>query len=151
MNESEVIVHNILMNRGCNILTNGWPDFLVEENGTFFGVEVKGYHDRLRGNQFKMLNALRLAGIQSFIYKRKNDNGFNIFPFNNDFNNNESLCFHIRQETKWEDAWDRGRYHFIQGIDMLKSLGISYDMILRHMRGILTTHQRDNTIMKVVL
>lgn len=50
------------------VLRNGWPDFLFERNGQFYGVEVKSEHDVMRPAQVTMFAALERAGLKVYVW-----------------------------------------------------------------------------------
>jgi hypothetical protein len=55
--------------QGCVVLRSGWPDLLVipADGRSPFAVEVKAKRDRVKKNQKRMHEALRLAGIEVII------------------------------------------------------------------------------------
>ena len=52
---------------------HGWPDFLLEENGKTFAVEVK-FSDGISKRQARMFEALESAGIPVFIWNPRHPN-----------------------------------------------------------------------------
>lgn len=47
---------------------SGWPDFLLEERGRTYGVEVKGPGDSLRPQQRATFAALERAGVPVYVW-----------------------------------------------------------------------------------
>ncbi|MBF6557036.1 MAG: VRR-NUC domain-containing protein [Acidimicrobiales bacterium] len=65
MNAFEQSVHDALVRRGCTVLRNGWPDFLVFTPGgqQGYALELKRGSDRLSDAQIRMHAALADFGI----------------------------------------------------------------------------------------
>lgn len=67
--EEQFIVYARRRSRMTTIHRNGWPDFLLQENGKSFGVEVKANAlDRLRPSQVAMFEALERTGLPVFVW-----------------------------------------------------------------------------------
>lgn len=56
------------------VLRNGWPDFLVIEDGRGYAVEVKQPTDSVRPNQATMFEVLESLGILVYVWCPKNPN-----------------------------------------------------------------------------
>lgn len=54
--------------RKTRVLRNGWPDFLIVEDGKTYAVEVKRDSDEIRDAQRRMFTALEAAGIKVFVW-----------------------------------------------------------------------------------
>lgn len=61
---AEYYVHQELCGTGARVYRNGWPDFLVEQNGAIEFVEVKTPTDIMRPEQIAMHEALRRHGLR---------------------------------------------------------------------------------------
>lgn len=51
---------------------HGWPDFLVEEDGLIFAVEVKHANDPVRPRQARIFEALERAGVSVYVWHTGN-------------------------------------------------------------------------------
>lgn len=78
-NQLEDSVKAALERQGCEVLRNGWPDFMVltnrhgHSNGERthgFALEVKSNGDKLREDQEKMHAALRLFGLPVLVARQ---------------------------------------------------------------------------------
>lgn len=59
----------------AKIYRNGWPDFLLVDNGRAFGVEVKrGRDDGLSSRQADMFRALECTGLAVFVWSPETSN-----------------------------------------------------------------------------
>lgn len=68
LNLSESIFSQIAEREGKTLTRHGWPDFLVEHNGSVVAVEVKTGPDRVRENQKRCFAALERGGIAVFVW-----------------------------------------------------------------------------------
>lgn len=68
MTPFEAVVAQDLIAQGYTVLTSGWPDFCVVkqagESTEVRFIEVKGLGDKLRANQQKIHNILRILGFE---------------------------------------------------------------------------------------
>ena len=72
MNTFERKVKLYLENLGDEVLRNGYPDFMIRRLGRYNGlgcVEVKNRNDKLRPEQVKMIDALKKAGLPTYIIR----------------------------------------------------------------------------------
>jgi hypothetical protein len=75
LNPSEARFFAKAKGRGWFLMRHGWPDFLVERDGEFIGVEVKQTDrrfgaDYIRANQAAMFSVLERAGIKVYVWYR---------------------------------------------------------------------------------
>jgi len=146
MNILEEKVKNRLRKQGYTIFDNGFPDLLTMKDGIYQAIEVKNKRDKLRKNQLDMLLALDNAGIESFIYRHHSKNTFAMISINDFIINNGDMK--IRPfKTKWRGSWEKGREHFLFGIDSFKDMGMSYQQILNNIKSVLSIHERADAIL----
>lgn len=72
MNNFEKKVKLYLEGLGYEVLRNGYPDFMIRRLGKYEGlacVEVKNINDKLRPEQVKMIDALKKAGLPTYIIR----------------------------------------------------------------------------------
>ena len=72
MNSFEKKVKLYLEGLGYEVLRNGYPDFMIRRLGRYEGlacVEVKNVNDKLRPEQVKMIDALKKAGLPTYIIR----------------------------------------------------------------------------------
>lgn len=71
MKRTEDVIRKKYEAAGYTVYRNGWPDFLVEKDGVFFGVEVKiaRYNggECVSDDQSDMMTALHRAGVPTKI------------------------------------------------------------------------------------
>lgn len=70
-NERLFTEHLVVKRPGANAYRAGWPDFLVEHQGRFIGVEVKAGGDVLNPRQRVMFPALERAGIRCYVWHKR--------------------------------------------------------------------------------
>ncbi len=87
MNAFEKKVKLYLETLGYEVLRNGYPDFMIRRLGRYNGlgcVEVKNRNDKLRPEQVKMIDALKKAGLPTYIIRpqdfEKGENSHKLTP-----------------------------------------------------------------------
>ena len=66
MRQSEKEIHDHLKQNGCEIISHGWPDFLVKKGSETYAVEVKTPNDGLQKHQEEMHRTLKELGLGTF-------------------------------------------------------------------------------------
>lgn len=69
--ELQFVQKAITRGKQVRVLRSGWPDFLVEEEGKFYAVEVKAPGDVIRPSQRRMFTTLEAMGVSVFVWSPK--------------------------------------------------------------------------------
>jgi hypothetical protein len=66
------------IDKGYKVFKTGWPDYLIQRNGTIAFIEIKkDKNDKLKSNQYELMRILHEYGLACFIWRP--DTGFSKF------------------------------------------------------------------------